>query len=79
MVAVPFFREFALKRLLHMLHLQVTLPGLERAENASVAVAKAELERFRPSDGAYVLWGLLVIAFSYLLHIIGEILEYLSH
>jgi hypothetical protein len=78
LVALPFFREFALKRLVHWLHQPTGIPGLERATHASAQIARVELERFRPRDGAHVAWGLMITALSYLLHIVAEVFEHLA-
>jgi hypothetical protein len=37
-----------------------------------------ELGRFKPGDGAYVGWGLLLIAMSYAVHIVAVLMTYLS-
>jgi len=78
LIALPFFREFALKRLLHWLRQPSSVRGLERAGRQSAAIARAELERFQPRDGTNVVWGLVIIALSYLLHIVAEVLEHLA-
>jgi hypothetical protein len=78
LVALPFFREFALKRLVDRLRPPPTVPGLEQASARSAHVARAELELFQPRDGAHVAWGLIIIALSYLLHILAEVLAHLA-
>jgi hypothetical protein len=78
LVAVPFLREFGLKRMLSWHQQPVELSGLEGAAHSAAKVVQRELMRFKPEDGACVIWGLVVIAGSYALHIVGEIAEHLS-
>lgn len=78
LVTVPLLREFGLKRLINVPRTRPPIEGLERASEAAQTTAAAELIRFKPEDGAYVVWGLVVIASSYLLHIVAEVLDHLS-
>jgi len=77
MVAVPFLREHGLKRLLTALR-RPSVAGMPRAIGMAQTKTEAELARFKPGDGAYVGWGLVVISLSYLLHIVAELLEHLA-
>jgi len=78
LVAVPFLREFALKRLLDALRQPGPPSGMEDIEQAAAQAVQGRLAMFKPSDGLFVGWGLLVIAVSYLLHIVAEILEHMT-
>jgi len=78
LVAVPFIGEHGLKRLGGLLREGPPLKGLEGAEKAALGATEAELARFKPADGAFVAWGLVLIAASYALHIVAEVLAHLS-
>jgi hypothetical protein len=79
LVAVPFLREFGLKRLLNLQRLSVAISGFRRSQQSAQKVVEDALGKFKPGDGACVVWGLIVIAASYLLHILAEVIEYSSH
>lgn len=79
LVAVPFLREFGLKRLLSLHQLTGVMRGFGRSQRSAPKVVERALKKFMPGDGACVVWGLIVIAASYLLHILAEVIEYNSH
>jgi hypothetical protein len=78
LVSVPFLREHRLRRLVHWFERGGLIPGLEDASTASRQTMLDELGRFKPGDGAYVGWGLLLIAMSYAVHIVAVLMTYLS-
>ena len=53
--------------------------ALSEPLDASKQIARSELEQFRPRDGIYVASGLVIIALSYLVHILAECIEHFSH
>jgi hypothetical protein len=79
LVALPFLREFGLKRLLNLHGLPVVMRGFGRSQGAAPKVVEREMTSFKPRDGSCVIWGLLAIGASYLLHILAEAIEFNAH
>jgi hypothetical protein len=76
LVAVPFFREFGIKKLQSYLRGPSEIPGLSASEEEAYKVTTAALEMFKRGDGIYMTCGLAMIILSYMLHILAEIMEY---
>jgi NADPH:quinone reductase-like Zn-dependent oxidoreductase len=64
---------------LHLHRQPLALLGMERAGRVAADATQAELARFKPGDRVCVVWGMFMIAASYLLHSLAEFIEHAAH
>lgn len=76
LVAIPFLNESSLKKVRDQLAKGMPIPGLDQAVVEAEKTVATELSQFRSGDRACVVWGLFTIGFSYLLHIITELVAH---
>jgi len=79
LLAAPVLRDLSYREIIGLLRSDRKPAAFERANQLAADMAEADLVKFRPGDRLCVVGGLSAIAASYLLHMVGVILNEAVH